>query len=228
MRGLRYCSGLLLAAVWVVSLHAQEPGGTIRGRVTDEASQLPIRGATVTYSGRTAETRADGGYQLDDLPTGTDTLRVTMIGYSPGAQAVTLAAGQTIDVDFAIAAHAVNLAEIVVTGYGEQRQGNIAGAVTNVTAGEFNTGRIVTPQELIQNKVAGVQVVENTEPGGRTAIRIRGPTSTNASSEPLYVVDGLPIGTGGGIQVGRDPLNFLNPEDIASITVLRDAAAAAI
>ena len=228
MKGLRYGSAFLLAAVWVVSLHAQEPGGTIRGRVTDETSQLPIRGATVTLSGRTTETRADGGYLLTDLPTGTDSVRVTMIGYAPSAQAVTLAAGQTVDVDFAMTAQAVNLAEMVVIGYGQQRQGNVAGAVTNVTAGEFNTGRIVSPQELIQNKVAGVQVVENTEPGGRTSIRIRGPTSTNASSEPLYVVDGLPLGTGGGINVGRDPLNFLNPEDIASITVLRDAAAAAI
>jgi TonB-linked SusC/RagA family outer membrane protein len=228
MKGFRYGSAFLLTAAWIGSLHAQEPGGTVRGRVTDETSQQPIRGAMVTMSGRTTETRADGGYVLTDLPTGTDTVRVTMIGYAPAAQAVTLAAGQTVDLDFAMTAQAVNLAEVVVVGYGEQRQGNIAGAVTNVAAGEFNTGRIVSPQELIQNKVAGVQVVENTEPGGRTAIRIRGPTSTNASSEPLYVVDGLPIGTGGGIQVGRDPLNFLNPEDIASITVLRDAAAAAI
>jgi TonB-linked SusC/RagA family outer membrane protein len=227
MKGFRYGSAFLLAAMWAGSLHAQEPGGTIRGRVTDEASQQPIRGATVTMSGRTTETRADGGYLLTDLPTGTDTVRVTMIGYAPSAQAVTLAAGQTIDIDFAMTAQAVNLAEVVVIGYGEQRQGNIAGAVTNVTAEEFNTGRIVSPQELIQNKVAGVQVVENTEPGGRTAIRIRGPTSTNASSEPLYVVDGLPLGHG-GVSFGRDPLNFLNPEDIASITVLRDAAAAAI
>jgi iron complex outermembrane receptor protein len=208
-------------------LRAQETG-TIRGRVTDESSQLPLRGATVRLGAQVTETRVDGGYLLTAVPAGTDTVRVSMIGYAPLAQAVTVAGGQTVDVDFALTAQAVNLAEVVVIGYGEQRQGNIAGAVTNVTAGEFNTGRIVSPQELIQNKVAGVQVVENTEPGGRTAIRIRGPTSTNASSEPLYVVDGLPIGTGGGITVGRDPLNFLNPEDIASITVLRDAAAAAI
>jgi TonB-linked SusC/RagA family outer membrane protein len=228
MKGFRYGSAFLLAAVWVVSLHAQEPGGTIRGRVTDEASQLPIRGAVVAMAGRTTETRADGGYLLTDLPTGTDTVRVTMIGYAPSAQAVTLAAGQTIDLDVAMTAQAVNLAEMVVIGYGEQRQGNIAGAVTTVTSDEFNTGRVVSPQELIQNKVAGVQVVENTEPGGRVSIRVRGPTSTNASSEPMYVVDGLPLGTGGGISFGRDALNFLNPDDIASMTVLRDAAAAAI
>ena len=66
--------------------------------------------------------------------------------------------------------------------------------MTNVTSEEFNKGRIVSPTELIQNKVAGVQVVENTEPGGRTSIRIRGGTSTTASNEPLYVIDGQPLG----------------------------------
>ena len=229
MRLLRYGIALFLAAVWIAPLHAQEATGTIRGRVTDASSQLPLRAATVRVGSRSAETRADGGYLLTDVPAGTDSVRVSMIGYAPLAQAVTVVAGQTVDVDFALTSQAVNLAEMVVVGYGEQRQGNITGTVTNVTAEEFNTGRVVTPTELIQNKVAGVQVVENNEPGGRTSIRIRGPSSTTASNEPLYVVDGLPLGgDGGGVTAGRDPLNFLNPDDIASITVLRDAAAAAI
>jgi TonB-linked SusC/RagA family outer membrane protein len=229
MRLIRYGSALLLAAVWIAPLRAQEATGTIRGRVTDASSQLPLRAATIRVGSQKAETRADGGYLLTDVPAGTDSVRVSMIGYAPLAQAVTVVAGQTVDVDFALTAQAVNLAEMVVVGYGEQRQGNITGTVTNVTAEEFNTGRVVTPTELIQNKVPGVQVVENNEPGGRTSIRIRGPSSTTASNEPLYVVDGLPLGgDGGGITAGRDPLNFLNPDDIASITVLRDAAAAAI
>jgi iron complex outermembrane receptor protein len=230
MRGLRYSIGLLLAAVWITPLRAQEPTGSISGRVTDEASQQPLQGALVRVGGQNTQTRADGGYLLPDVPAGDDTLRVTMIGYAPAARPVTVAAGETLDLDVALTAQAVNLAELVVIGYGEQRQGNVTGAVTNVTAEEFNTGRVVTPTELIQNKVAGVQVVENNEPGGRTSIRIRGPTSTNASNEPLYVVDGQPLGTdaGGGVTPGRDPLNFLNPDDIASITVLRDAGAAAI
>jgi hypothetical protein len=116
MKCFRYCSAFLLAAIWVVSLHAQEPGGTIRGRVTDGTSQLPIRGATVTLSGRTVETRADGGYLLTDVPTGTDSVRVTMIGYAPSTVAVAIAAGQTLDLDFALTAAAVNLAEMVVVG----------------------------------------------------------------------------------------------------------------
>ncbi|HEY7636972.1 MAG TPA: SusC/RagA family TonB-linked outer membrane protein [Gemmatimonadales bacterium] len=225
MRGLRYGIGLLLAAVCVAPLGAQQTG-TIRGRVTDDVSQLPLRGATVAFGTLRAETRPDGGYLLEQVPAGTDSLRVTMIGYAPVARAITVVADSAVDVDFALTAQALNLAEMVVVGYGEQRQGNIAGAVTNVTAQEFNKGRIVTPTELIQNKVAGVQVVESNEPGGRTSIRIRGPTSTNASNEPLYVVDGLPIAS--DVVFGRDPLNFLNPDDIASMTVLRDAGAAAI
>ena len=248
MRGLRYGIGLLLAAVWIVPLRAQEPIGTIRGRVIDQGSQEPIRGAAVSAMGRSTQTRADGGYTLTDVPVGTDTLRVTMIGYSPVARLVTLEAGQLIAMDVALAPQAVNLAELVVVGYGEEAAGNITGAVTKVNDDEFNTGIIVSPQELIQNKVAGVQVVENNEPGQGTSIRIRGATSINASSEPLYVIDGVPIGTGagaglivetnrpdftvvnppGGIARGRDPLNFLNPDDIESMTVLRDASAAAI
>ena len=186
MRLLRYGIALFLAAVWIAPLHAQEATGTIRGRVTDASSQLPLRAATVRVGSRSAETRADGGYLLTDVPPGTDSVRVSMIGYAPLAQAVTVVAGQTVDVDFALTSQAVNLAEMVVVGYGEQRQGNITGTVTNVTAEEFNTGRVVTPTELIQNKVAGVQVVENNEPAGGprsgSAARPRPPRATNRST----------------------------------------------
>src|SRR3954471_7570500 len=230
MRGTRCGIGLFLAAVWIAPLSAQEPAGSIRGHVTDEATRQPIRGATVRVGSKSTQTRVDGTYLIPDVPAGTDSIRVTMIGYAPTARAVTVSPGELVDADLSLAPQAVNLAELVVVGYGEQRQGNVTGAVTNVSSGEFNTGRVVTPTELIQNKVAGVQVVENTEPGGKTSIRIRGGTSTSASNEPLYVIDGQPLGTdaGGGVSSGRDPLNFLNPDDIASMTVLRDAGAAAI
>lgn len=222
--------GVLLAALVIAPLHAQEPSGSVRGRVTDAASQTPIQGATVSIGSRSAVTAADGRYFLTGVPAGSDTLRARMIGYIPAARTITLASGQTLDVDLNLTAQAVNLAELIVIGYGEQAAGNITGAVTNVTSNEFNTGRVVTPTELIQNKVAGVQVVENNEPGGGTSVRIRGQTSINASSEPLFVIDGLPVGAGagGGLSGGRDPLNFLNSDDIESITVLRDASAAAI
>jgi len=231
MRRTWFGSGALLAVLWVAPLHAQQPTGTISGRVTDEGTQQPLASVTVTFGSRGTLTRADGRYVLT-VPAGTDSLRARYLGYAPGAQSVTVVAGDTIVVDLAMTAQALGLAEVVVVGYGEQTAGNITGAVTQLSSAEFNTGRIISPEQLIQSKVAGVQVVDNNEPGGGVTIRIRGATSVNASSDPLYVVDGTPVGiasgAGGGLSAGRNPLNFLNPDDIETITVLRDASAAAI
>jgi TonB-linked SusC/RagA family outer membrane protein len=221
--------GVLLAALWAAPLGAQEPAGTIQGTVTDSAAQ-PLQGVTVTAAGRTAVSRTDGRYTLGNVPAGSGTIQGRLIGYTRLDQPYTLAPGQTLDVDLVMAPQAVELAEVVSVGYGEQTAGNLTGAVTSVNSDEFNRGRIVNPTELIATKVAGVQVVENNEPGGGIAIRIRGTTSVNASSEPLYVVDGMPLGSGAGTgpNTGRDALNFLNPDDIENITVLRDASAASI
>src|SRR5881409_326454 len=228
MRRLRYIT--LLAVLWTAPLHAQQPTGTIRGRVTDAATQQPLPTATVTVGSRVVLTQADGRFVLTGVPAGADTVRAKMLGYAPARQGVAVVAGDAVVVDLALTAQAIGLSEVVVTGYGQQRVGDITGAVTAVTDSEFNPGRIVSPQLLIQSKVAGVQVVDNNDPGGGLSIRIRGATSVNASSEPLYVVDGVPLGNGagGGLSAGRDPLNYLNPNDIESITVLRDASAAAI
>jgi len=217
--------------LWATSLGAQAPAGAIRGRVTEEGSDKGLQGVTVLAGSRTAVTRTDGFYTLSGIPAGTQSVQLRAIGYAPLTQTVSILAGETVEVNFALAPRAVELAEIVAIGYGEQSAGNITGAVTQVTPDEFNTGRIVSPTELIQSKVAGVQVVENNEPGGGTTIRIRGSTSINASSEPLIVIDGVTVGgsgAGGGLSGGRDPLNFLNSSDIENIVVLRDASAASI
>src|SRR5207247_8850954 len=131
-------------------------------------------------------------------PGGADAVRARTRGYGPARQGVIVVAGDAVVVDLALTAQAVGLSEVVVTGYGVQRAGDITGAVTAVTDSQFNTGRILSPQLLIQSKVPGVQVVANNDPGGGLSIRIRGPTSVIASSEPLYVVDGAPLGTGAG------------------------------
>lgn len=224
--------GALLALIWITPLHAQEPTSTIRGRITDNTTQQPISGATVAVAGRSALTQADGRYTLARVPVGAATLVARMVGYAPASQPIIVAEGDGNVVDLTLTAQAINLSEIVVTGYGEQRAGNITGAVTQLSSEEFNPGRIISPEQLIQNKIPGVQVVESNEPGGGVSIRVRGPTSVDASSEPLYVVDGVPVGiangAGGGLSAGRNPMNFLNPNDIESITVLRDASAAAI
>ena len=231
MRRVRSIMVAFLALLWVAPLGAQQATGTIRGRVSDGATKQPLVGATVTVAGRGALSQADGRYVLTGVPSGTDSLRARVLGYAPAARSVTVAGGDTLTVDLALNAQAVGLSEMVVIGYGEQSAGNIpGGGVTSLGTAEFNPGRNISPAMLIQNKVAGVQVVDNNEPGGGISIRIRGTTSVNASSEPLYVIDGVPAGSGagGGISAGRDPLNFLNPDDIENITVLRDASAAAI
>lgn len=224
-RLLRHALPALLTLLLPAAASAQ--GGTIRGHVTGKESGQPLQGALVIFRGRSTQTRADGEFVLTNV-TGSDSLRVRVIGYAPSARPLTVGADQVVTADVALEAQAVALAELVVTGYGEQRAGNITGAVTQVSSEQFNTGRIVSPEELIRSKVAGVQVVDNNEPGGGISVRIRGTTSVNASSEPLYVIDGVPISAGGGLSAGRNPLNFLNPDDIETMTVLRDASAAAI
>jgi TonB-linked SusC/RagA family outer membrane protein len=226
----RYIIGALLAVLCVAPLHAQAPTGAVRGRIVDATTQQPLSGVQVSIGNRGGLTRDDGAYLITNIPAGTYTLRTTMIGYADATQSVTIQAGQTAVANLSLTVQVIGLGEIVATGYGTQRAGNIAGSVKQVKAQDFNKGRIISPEKLIESKVAGVQVVDNNEPGGGLSIRIRGATSVNASSEPLFVIDGVPVGTGagGGLSAGRDPLNFLNPEDIQSITVLKDASAAAI
>ncbi|HET7790397.1 MAG TPA: SusC/RagA family TonB-linked outer membrane protein [Gemmatimonadales bacterium] len=231
MRSLRWLIACALtAAAAAAPLAAQGATGTIRGRVTDAATQQPIPGATVTFGTRGGISQTDGRYTIYGAPAGTDSLRVRVIGYAPISQSVTVAGGDTVNVDVAMTAKAVNLASVVVIGYGQQRAGDVTTSVTQVAAKDFNPGVIVTPQSLIENKVAGVEVIDNNQPGGGISIRVRGQASYTAGSEPLYVVDGVPLGTGsgGGISTGNDPLNYLNPNDIESITILKDAASASI
>jgi TonB-linked SusC/RagA family outer membrane protein len=229
MRPVRCILGTLLAVLWTAPLAAQQPTGTVRGRVTDAASKQPLARVSVTIGSRSALTRDDGRYVIPGVPAGTDSVRTRIIGYAPAAEAVTLAGGDTVVVDFALTARAVSLSELVVVGYGERRAGELLGPPGQVPAKALNPG-VVNAQQAIEDKVAGVQVVDNNEPGGGLSIRIRGQASVNAGSEPLYVVDGVPVGagSGGGLSAGRDPLNFLNPNDIATVTVVKDAATAAI
>src|SRR5205823_1130939 len=231
MRRARFGIGALLGVLWVAPLGAQQATGTVRGRVTNAATQQPLAGVSVTVGRRAAVTRADGGYLLTDVPAGLDTVHARLIGYSPATQPVTVTGGDTVTVDLAMTARAVNLASVVVVGYGTKRAGDITTSASQLTSEDFNVGTITSPQQLIEDKIPGVQLVDNNEPGGGLSIRVRGTASVTASSEPLYVVDGVPLGTGsgGGLSlVGRDALNFINPNDIATITVLKDAASAAI
>ena len=168
-------------------------------------------------------------------------MRAARIGYAPKIVDVTVAPGAPVTANFALAPAGVILEQVVTTGYGTQRREAITGSVATVSGDDANVGVIVNANEMIQGRVAGVELTTNNgEPGAGTQIRIRGGTSISASNEPLYVIDGVPVnnaatepgGTaaGGGYDVSlpRNPLNTLNPSDIESITILKDASATAI
>src|SRR5258705_487743 len=186
------CALLTVTLPWSTPLVAQQSTGTIRGRITDNNTQQPVAGAAISVAGRSALTQPDGRYVVTGVPLGPASVTARIVGYAPGVQPVNVTEGDALVVDIALTAQAINLAEIVVTGYGEQRAGNITGAVTQVNAEKFNPGRVVSPEMLIQSKIPGVQVGDNNEPGGGISIRVRGPTSVDidkgARSDPLYVV----------------------------------------
>ena len=207
--------------------------GTITGSVTTADGGRPISRVQVVVVGT-----AQGGVTGDDgrytivLDPGTYRLRVRRIGFSPdSANGVVVTSGGVTTRDFQLTPSAQVLGDVVSIGYGTTKARDLTGSVSTTTERDFNTGRVVSPEELIRAKVPGVQVVDNNEPGGGITIRIRGGTSTGAygaSNDPLYVVDGVPLQVGGGASAGRNPLNFLNPRDIATITVLKDASSTAI
>ena len=131
-----------------------------------------------------------------------------------------------------------SLSEVVVIGYGTVEAKDVTGTLVSLKAEDFNVGVIAAPEQLMQGRVAGVQITSNSgEPGAINTIRIRGTSSVLGGNQPLYVVDGVPItnddigngsASGAGATPARNPLNFLNPNDIASMDVLKDASATAI
>ncbi|MCH8145953.1 MAG: carboxypeptidase-like regulatory domain-containing protein, partial [Gemmatimonadetes bacterium] len=238
----------IVSLLWVSQLAAQT--GSISGRVTDAATFGAVAGAGVVIEGtqRGTTTGPDGAFTLSNVPPGTHSVTARFIGYAPLTQQVTVRPGQTTTVEFSLQRQAVVMDEIVVTGYGAQRRAAITGSLTSIDAAEANVGVITNVNDLIQGRVAGVEITRNHgEPGAGQQIRIRGGTSITASNEPLYVIDGVVIqnlatessgiGIGGGVAdvnsssfaaLPRSPLNLINPSDIKSITILKDAAAAAI
>jgi len=201
----------------------------VTGTVTDAADGMGVPGASVLQKGTSngTITNMDGQFTLE-VPTDA-VLVISFIGYKTAEIPVQ---GRST-VQLALESDVTELSEVVVVGYGSQEKGDVTGVVTAVDSKEFNKGAIVSPDQLLAGKVAGVQITQSTgEPGGKTSIRIRGGTSINASNEPLFVIDGVPIDNSshdpGGFSGGRNPLNFINPADIETFTVLKDASATAI
>lgn len=196
----------------------------ITGKVTDTKDGSPAAGVTVTVKGtRTAtQTATDGSFKINAPANAV--LVFTSVSFV--TQEVSIAGKASIDVSMVQGNQQLN--EVVVIGYGTTRKKDLTGSINLVTAKDFQKGNITTPEQMIAGKVPGVSIVSNGgQPGSGSTIRIRGGSSLNASNDPLIVIDGVPL-SNDGINGASNPLSFINPNDIESFTVLKDASAAAI
>ena len=220
---------LCLSVAIMVASWAQR---TITGQIIDDTGETLI-GATVLVKGTTtgAVTDVDGNYSVT-LPEGSNVLVFSYTGYSSQEYAV----GNESSVDITLQFDAIGLEDVVVVGYSPQRRKDMTGSVSSVDATKIEDVPLPSMQAALQGRAAGVQVTKNSgTPGGGIDVRVRGSTSINASNQPLYVIDGIPIiddnvdFTQAG--VGNAQLSVLadiNPDEIASFEVLKDAATAAI
>ena len=209
----------------------------VSGTVTEAASGQPLPGVNIAIQGTTTgtTTNAQGQYSLT-VPGPDAVLVFSFVGFETREVEV----GNRTAIDVQLQEDIAALGEVVVVGYGQQRRQDISGSISSVDVEEATVGQVTSPQEMIQGRVSGVNVISNSgEPGAGMSIRIRGTTSISAGSDPLYVIDGVPINNtnltpGGAAQGGvtssstTNPLALLNPQDIASIQVLKDAAATSI
>ena len=224
---------VIVMSFLLLALQTFAQNKSISGKVTDNTG-APVAGVTVTVKGTNiaTQTAADGTYKFN-VPDNASTLVFSAVGFGTQETAIT-----GTEVNLALASTQANLNEVVVVGYGTARKRDLTGAVASVKAKDFNQGVFNSPDQLIQGKVSGVQVQNNSgAPGGGASISIRGITSIRSGNSPLIVVDGVPLGGGttapsNGTPLGGtpsdNPLNWLNPADIASMDVLKDASATAI
>ncbi|MDB4873887.1 MAG: TonB-dependent receptor plug [Gemmatimonadetes bacterium] len=218
-----------------------EANGTVTGRVTMAASSEPVSDAAVTVSGATARavTNADGRYTLNGVPEGTRTVFVQRIGLGRDSATVLVRPNQTVTANFSLRSVAVRLNEVVSIGYGTQSRRDLTGSVASVVSDDIQRMPVVSLEQALQGHAAGVQVTGGSgQPGASAAVRIRGGNSITAGNDPLYVIDGVPVSSSAngtntstletqGVS-GLNPLAALNPADIESIEVLKDASATSI
>ncbi|HEV2833652.1 MAG TPA: TonB-dependent receptor plug domain-containing protein, partial [Hanamia sp.] len=213
---------------------------TITGTVTSSEG-TPLADASVTVVGQTTGVRTgpDGTFSIN-VPASAKQLQVSYVGSE--MQVVDITTTSTVNVTLISSTH--SLTDVVVVGYGTVRRKDLTGAVSSIKSKDFNKGVIAAPDQLLQGKVPGLEITNNSgQPGAATTIKIRGNNSIRANNNPLYVIDGVPldgrtarpsleIGGNFGLDFGvtpeSNPLLYLNPNDIAQIDVLKDASAAAI
>jgi len=197
---------------------------TVTGKVTEQSTSLPLPGVNVIIKGTStgASTDFDGNYQIS--ANNGDILVFSYVGFV--TQEITYTGQSPINVE--LTEDTTQLNEIVLIGYGGVKKEDLTGTADLITSKDFNEGPIVSAQQLISGKIAGVSITSGGgAPGEGQEITIRGLGSLSLSSSPLIVLDGLPL-DGGGVGGSRNPLNLINPSDIESMVVLKDASATAI
>ena len=204
---------------------------TITGQVTDLSTGEELPGVNILVKGTTIGTITDveGNYRLT-APDDAETLVFSSVGYTSEEVAI----GNQTTINLEMAPDIQSLSEVVVVGYGEQSRREVSSAIASVQAKEIENLPSASLDNLMQGRAAGVQVTQGSgAPGGAVTVRIRGNTSIQGGNEPLYVIDGIPIRSGGqgGLAdggTGANPMADINPNDIASIEILKDAAATSI
>ncbi|MDD2961232.1 MAG: TonB-dependent receptor [Muribaculaceae bacterium] len=216
---------LILAITFPSFLFAQKGASVVTGIVVDESSS-PLLGVTVMVQGTSVGTSTDfeGNFSVN-VPSGASKIEFSYIGYEK--QIVTIPSTRRIKVTMNPDTKVID--EVVVIGYGTQKKDDLTGSVSSIGEKDFNQGLISSPEQLVNGKVAGVQIVNSGgSPTAGSTIRIRGGASLNASNEPLVVLDGVPMEVGGSVTGSGNFLSLINPNDIESMTILKDASSTAI
>ncbi|OFX22811.1 MAG: hypothetical protein A2041_02045 [Bacteroidetes bacterium GWA2_31_9b] len=196
----------------------------ITGIVTDADDQSTLPGVTIIEKNTSIGTITDIDGKFNITVPKDAILVFSFVGYK---QQEIVVSNQTV-INIALEKQIELLDEVIVIGYGQIRKGDATGAVSTVSTKDFNQGAITSPQELISGKISGVSITsEGGAPGSKATVRIRGGSSLTASNDPLYVIDGIPVGNSDISGMGN-VLNSINPNDIESFTILKDASATAI
>jgi len=223
---------LLFVNALIVNAQTREISGTVIS--SEQRESIPGASVLIKGTSRGTVTDLDGNFSLSLEPSD-QILVISFVGYMTKEIEV----GNQTSFEIVLEESIQSLEETVVIGYGEQRAQDATGAVVALGEKKFNKGIINSPEQLLQGRAAGVQITPSSgEPGAALNIRIRGTSSVRSNNNPLFVVDGVPL-SGGDVQAGgndygagaaqaRNPLNFLNPDDIESISVLKDASSSAI
>lgn len=222
--GIKRWTWSLILALMLLPVSAFAQNRTVTGTVYDENGE-PLLGASVKVEGEPIGAAADfDGHYTVSVPAAAKYLTFSYVGYISKTVEIT-----SNVVDVTLQPNTEALEELVVIGYGVRKKDDLTGSISTVSEKDFNKGVISSPEELVNGKIAGVQIVNSGgSPTAGSTIRVRGGASLNASNDPLIVLDGVPMEVGGSISGSGNFLSLINPNDIESMTILKDASSTAI